>query len=50
MQTDLLQEIEDVRRRLNAFVSAKSLVVHEVIKLSQKLDRLIVQYYRYTES
>ena len=49
MQTDLLQEIEDVRRRLNAFISAKSFVAHEVIKLSQKLDGLIVQYYRYKE-
>ncbi|MHB8075059.1 aspartyl-phosphate phosphatase Spo0E family protein [Desulfosporosinus fructosivorans] len=45
MQTDLLHEIDNLRRRLISFVSAKSFVSPEVVKLSQKLDCLIVQYY-----
>ena len=47
MQKDLLQKIEEVRRNLNSLASAKSLVAPEVIKLSQRLDSLINQYYRY---
>ena len=50
MQKDLLKEIEDVRRSLNSFVSAKSFVAPEVVKLSQRLDSLIIQYYRYRSS
>ncbi len=46
MQTDLMQEIEDVRRNLNAFVSAESLVALDVVQLSERLDCLIIQYYR----
>jgi hypothetical protein len=48
MQKALLREIEDVRRYLNSFASGKSFVAPEVIKLSQRLDSLIIEYYRYT--
>lgn len=45
MQTDLLRKIENVRERLNSFASAKRFVSPEVVKLSQKLDGLIIEYY-----
>ncbi len=50
MRKNLLQEIENVRRSLNAFASAESLVATEVVKLSQRLDFLIIQYYRSVSS
>ena len=49
MQNDLLQLIEDVRRSLNSYVATKSLVAPEVVKLSQRLDSLIVKYYQTQE-
>ena len=49
MQNDLLQLIEDVRRSLNSYVATKSLVAPEVVKLSQRLDSLIVKYYQSQE-
>ena len=49
MQNDLLQLIEDVRRSLNSYVATKSLVAPEVVKLSQRLDALIIEYYQSQE-
>ena len=49
MQNDLLQLIEDVRRSLNSYVATKSLVAPEVVKLSRRLDSLIIEYYQSKE-
>ena len=44
-EEDLLQRIEELRKKLNAFALGKSLIDPEVISLSQLLDCLLNQYH-----
>jgi len=44
-EKDLLQRIEELRKKLNAFALGKSLIDPEVISLSQLLDCLLNQYH-----
>lgn len=43
---DITDEIEQLRLQLNEIGEKKGLQDPEVFKLSQRLDELIVQYYR----
>ncbi|MDQ0339348.1 hypothetical protein J2S00_002135 [Caldalkalibacillus uzonensis] len=45
----LLEQIEKLRKKLNQAAAHKSLTDEEVLKISQELDRLILQYIKSQE-
>ncbi|GAB6154038.1 aspartyl-phosphate phosphatase Spo0E family protein [Desulfosporosinus burensis] len=46
MEKKLLKRIEELRKRLNKFALTRNLIDHEVVEVSQQLDRLLNQYQR----
>lgn len=45
MNCQLLKPIEDMRKKLNQLGANKPLTDPEVVELSQKLDKLLNEYY-----
>lgn len=46
VEKKLLKRIEELRKRLNKFALTRNLIDHEVVEVSQQLDRLLNQYQR----
>lgn len=44
----MIEEIEILRERLNVMIMSEDVTYEEVIKVSQELDILLVEYLRYS--
>ncbi len=42
----IIKEIEKLRELLNNMIASESFTYSEILEVSQKLDSLIVEYYR----